>query len=353
MTGLQRGATAEQAVRDYTVVGAGAIGGTLALHLAQAGHAVTVVDADEDHVAAIREHGVRLLLTGGGVRTARVNAVTPAHLTGPLGRVLLAVKAQATERAVAGIGDHLAPEGFIVSMQNGLNEELIAARVGAKRTVGACVDFFADVVGPGVIQAGGGGALAIGETDGSRSRRVQELVADLRAAGLPAVATGNVQGYLWSKLAFGAMLVATALADAPMADLIDRHRSLMQRLAGEVLTVADSLGIVPESVDAFEPRAYGARSSVEARTRATDALVAWLRTQGKTRSGIWRDIVIRHRPTEVPVHYAPVLSHAAAAHLAVPYLEMLLARVAAVEAGDQLLGERHLNEFSERIQAGV
>ena len=55
--------------REYTVVGAGAIGGTLAWHLARAGHPVTVVDADPAHVAAIARHGI--VLERGGVREAQ------------------------------------------------------------------------------------------------------------------------------------------------------------------------------------------------------------------------------------------------------------------------------------------
>ena len=54
--------------RPYTVVGAGAIGGTIAWHLARAGHPVTVVDTDADHVAAIARDG--LVLERDGVRAA-------------------------------------------------------------------------------------------------------------------------------------------------------------------------------------------------------------------------------------------------------------------------------------------
>jgi 2-dehydropantoate 2-reductase len=318
--------------RHYVIVGAGAIGGTLGNHLARAGHGVTVVDADAEHVRHIREHGLTVV-RGDERATARVStAVTPADdEPRSVDRVLLAVKAQATGRALDWIAPRLAADGFVVSLQNGLNEAEIARRIGRERTVGAFVNLFADVVGPGEIRDGGLGALVVGELDGRDSRRVREVVADLQAWG-PAKATGNVSGYLWSKLGFGAMLVATALADAPMADLIDRHRTVMHALAAEVYAVAAAEGVVLEPFDAFDPLPY-AGSDPAGADAATDALVAWLRTQAKDRSGIWRDIAVRHRPTEVPTHYRPVLATAARHGIPTPGLERLVAQIGELEAG--------------------
>jgi len=323
----------------YVIVGAGAIGGTLGHHLARAGHEVTVVDADAEHVRAVREHG--LVVRRGEERTAApvAAALTPDE-PGPesVGRVLLAVKAQATGRALDWVAPRLAPDGFVVSLQNGLNEQIIAERVGVERTVGAFVNLFADVVGPGEIRDGGLGALVVGEVDGRDSARVREVVADLQAWG-PAQATANVSGYLWSKLGFGAMLVATALADAPMAELIDRHRGVMHALAAEVYAVAAAEGIALEPFDAFVPAPY-AGDDAAAKDAATDALVAWLRTQAKDRSGIWRDIAVRRRPTEVPTHYRPVLDRAARLGIAVPGLERMVAQIGELEAGGEMSAQR-------------
>lgn len=318
----------------YTVVGAGAIGGTLAHHLARTGHHVTVVDSDAEHVAAINDHGI-VVTRGDERRAARVEAaVTPSQSTAAdlvVDRVLLAVKAQDTDAALDWIAPRLADDGFVVSLQNGLNEDRIAQRVGDRRTVGAFVNLFADVVAPGEVRDGGAGALVIGEMDGKDSARVASVVADLQAWG-PAKATTNVPGYLWSKLGFGAMLTATALADAPMADLIDRHRDLMHALCAEVYAVAATEDVQLEPFDAFDPRPYAGADNT-ARNAATDVLVAWLRTQAKDRSGIWRDIAVRRRPTEVPTHYGPVLTLAHERGVAVPLLSAVLDDIADLERG--------------------
>lgn len=336
--------------RAYTIVGGGAIGGTLGFYLARAGHPVRIVDTDPDHVAAIRERGLRLR-TDAGDLSVGVEAVTPDAADGTAHRVLLCVKAQATEAAVDRLAPGLAPDGFVVSVQNGLNESVIAARIGAERTVGAFVDLFADVVEPGVIHDGGAGALVVGEMTGQHSTRVAQTVADLRAWG-PAEQTANVSGYLWAKLGFGAMLSATALADAPMGDLIDRYRPLMYRLAGEVFAVARTQGVALEPFDAFDPAAYLPDADAAERERATDRLVDWLRGQAKDRSGIWRDIAVRHRPVEVHDHYAPVFAAAEASRTDAPLVRAMLTRLAAVEHGHAMMSEDHLTELASHRSGG-
>ncbi|MBZ6204258.1 M20/M25/M40 family metallo-hydrolase [Streptomyces olivaceus] len=325
----------------YTVVGAGAIGGTLAFALARAGHPVTVVDTDRAHVDAIRAGG--LVVARGGTRTSvPVRAVTPDEFTGTLGRVLLSVKAQATGAAVDWIAPRLEPDGWVVSVQNGFNEDLIARVIGAHRTVAAFVNIFADVVAPGVVQDGGAGALVVGEPHGAPvGDRVRGLVADLRSWG-PAQASDNVEGYLWAKAGFGAMLAATALADAPMADLIDRHRVAMAGLTGEIFAVADRRGVALEAFDAFDPHPFRRGADPAAREAAFDRLTAWLRTQSKDRSGIWRDLAVRHRPVEVTTHYADVVEDAAREGLPVPLLRTVLDGLRELEGAPGKMSESRL-----------
>jgi 2-dehydropantoate 2-reductase len=97
----------------------------------------------------------------GSRRTARrrLNAsLTPSDpLQGVHDCVLLAVKAQHTEKALAQLAPHLSPDGVVVSLQNGLNEQRIAAAVGAQRTIGGFVNFAADYLAPGRISLGNRG----------------------------------------------------------------------------------------------------------------------------------------------------------------------------------------------------
>jgi 2-dehydropantoate 2-reductase len=268
---------------EYTVVGAGAIGGTVGARLARDRHSVLLCDADADHVAAIRERGLAL---EGPVEelTVRVDAVTPDELPAELGAVLLAVKAQHTAAALEPVRERLAPDGFVVSLQNGINEPLIASIVGEERTVGAFVNFGADWVGPGRIMVGNRAALYVGELDGRHTERLERLLRDLPDAK----ATSNILGFLWGKEAYGAMLFATAVSDLSIADALaePRYRGVFVQLAREVLAGAP----VPiEPFDGFD---------ADDLDGSIDRLVEFNRASAKTHSGIYRDLMVRKRKTE-------------------------------------------------------
>jgi 2-dehydropantoate 2-reductase len=231
----------------YVVVGSGAIGGTVGAWLVRDGHDVLFCDIDPAHVEAINRDGLTI---EGPVEqfTVRAHAVLPEDLPESVAEVLLAVKAHHTQDAVAVVAARLAPDGFVVSLQNAINEPAIADAVGAERTVGAFVNFGADYVAPGRIFLGGKGAFYVGEIDGRPSERVERLVGDLRDAE----ATENILGYLWSKEAYGAMLFATAVSDLSIADALaePRYRRLLVRLAEEMLEEAP---VEPEAFDGFDP----------------------------------------------------------------------------------------------------
>ena len=76
------------------------------------------------------------------------------------------MKAHDTEAAIDALAPFVADDGYVVSLQNGLNEQVIAERIGEQRTIGAFVNFGADYLSPGVVHYAGHGAVVVGELDG-------------------------------------------------------------------------------------------------------------------------------------------------------------------------------------------
>jgi 2-dehydropantoate 2-reductase len=285
-----------------TVYGAGAIGGTTGAALARAGHDVLLVDSYAAHVDAINAEGITVERRD-GVTTTRVPAVTPAGLGGDLALVLLAVKSHHTTAALGELGPRLAPGGTIVSLQNGLSEEQIAEAVGPARTVGCLVNWAADWTAPGRILHGGHGAFVLGELDGRITARVRELAALLSVVEETPV-TDNIWGYKWAKLIYGALLFATAVVDAHVYEVVERSPGVQDALVGivgEGIAVADKAGVRVEPFDEFDPAWYRAAvaGDVAARDRAMGAIAAHYRRHTKTKTGIWRDLAVRKRKTEV------------------------------------------------------
>jgi 2-dehydropantoate 2-reductase len=272
----------------YVVLGCGAIGGTVAAGLARDGHDVLVSDADPAVVEAINQRGLRI---EGPIEnfTVMVPAVLPQDLPERLdGPVLLAVKSQHTAAAVASLAGRVQGDGYVVSLQNGLNADQIADAVGPERVVEAFVNFGADVIDSGVVLRGSRETFMIGELDGTITERVKALAADIADSKI----TEHIMGYLWGKEAYGAMLAAIAVSDLSIADGLEdpAYTPLMVAVAREVL---DQAPVTPMPFDGFDP------GDIEG---SLPALVAFNRRSAKTHSGIYRDLMVRHRPTEVPAH---------------------------------------------------
>jgi 2-dehydropantoate 2-reductase len=322
------------------VWGAGAIGGTLGAYLARAGHDVTLVDIVAEHVAVINRSG--LTISGPiAAFTTPLPAFTPDTLRGAWDTIILATKAQHTVAAARALLPHLTPAGCVISAQNGLNELAIAAAVGEARTVGAFVNFGADYLEPGSILYGGRGTVMVGEAFGDPSRRVSPRVLGVRDAWRDfderAAATPNIWGYLWGKEAYGAMLFATALTNDSIADCLARpeYRPLYIALAREILAVARSRGVYPEAFDGFDPAAYLPDAPAGAAEQSLDHLVAHNRKSAKTHSGIWRDLAVRKRPTEVDAQLGIVVALGAEAGVPAPLTSAVVKLIHEVERGER------------------
>ncbi len=314
--------------------GGGAIGGTLAAYWARAGLDVLMVDIDVDHVERSRTEGLAIT---GPVETFRqqVPSATPGEVVGCFERIVLAVKAQHTTEALPMLAPHLAADGFVLSAQNGLNELAIAETVGAERTMGAFVNFGADWHGPGEILYGNRGAVVVGEIDGATRARTRAMHDLLRLFEPDAVLTDDIWGYLWGKLGYGAMLFGTALTNDSMADnFADPDRApAWIALAREVMAVAAVRGVRPRGFNGFDPAAFAPGASRTAAEASVAALAEFNRHTAKTHSGIWRDLAVRKRRTEVDAQVGIVARLGAEAGIDTPALRRLSELIHDIEEG--------------------
>jgi len=332
--------------------GAGAIGGTLGAYWARAGVPVLLVDIVADHVEACRTTGLAIT---GPVEDFRqvVPAVTPQELTGTYSRIVLAVKAGATEAALAALKPHLAADGFVLSAQNGLNEITIAKTVGEARTMGCFVNFGADWHGPGEILYGNRGAVVVGELNGAMSERVREMHRLLAIFEPDAVLTDNIYGYLWGKLAYGAMLFGTALTnDSMSANFADPQRlPVWLALGREVGAVAAARGVTSLGFGAFDPAVFapGAPDGPQVET------IAWLADYtsktAKTHSGIWRDLAVRKRKTEGQAQIGIISWLGREVGVATPALELLVSLIQDIEDGHRPMSLDTLKVLIEQCRS--
>jgi 2-dehydropantoate 2-reductase len=330
-----------------TIVGAGAIGGSAGAYLAAAGHDVLLVDRAADHVAAITEQGLRI--TGvRGERVVRVKACTPADLRGPLEFVIIAVKGQFTSAALETVVPLLAPHGFVVSMQNGLNEEEIAQAIGAERALGCLVHYGAYYIGPGHIELGSEHEIYFGELDGQITPRLT-MIAEVMRAVMPSTPTDNIWGWKWTKLAFGSLNFAGALLDVPLYEALQRtaFRPTFGAVVTEAVRVAYSLGHsrLP-AYDTFRPGPFADGYGAEADDVFETLAVPEVGTIQHF-TGIQRDLIVRKRKTEVDQIPGAIAAKAAQAGVAVPFHAEVIRQIKEVEDGQRQLGWHNIEELAE------
>ena len=318
--------------------GAGAIGGTLGAYWARNGHDVLLVDKDADHVAAMKATGLAI---EGPVEafTQAVQAALPAEVTGRFRRIVLAVKAHHTEEATRQLLPHLADDGYILSAQNGLNELTIARLAGAQRTMGCFVNFGADYLAPGRIMRGNRAAVVVGELDGAQTPRVREMHALLQEFEPDAVLTSDIWAYLWGKLGYGALLFGTALTNESIADALasPRHLPVYRQLGNEVMAVAAAKGVTPTGFNGFDPKAFAPGGDAAPLQASIDTMVAFNRGSAKSHSGIWRDLAVRKRKTEVDAQIGIICSIGQEVGVPTPGLARLVSLIHAIEDGERPL----------------
>ena len=283
------------------VYGAGAIGGVVGAGMVANGEDIVLIDAVPEHVDAMNAKGLRVegIL---GDTTVPVRAALPAAARGPFDVVFLAVKSQHTDAALDVVEGLIGPSSAVVSLQNGINEPGIVARIGRERTIGAMVDFSADYEEPGRIVRGRRGNIFVGELDGTMTERLERIRQALGHA-VPTHATDNIMGFVWAKLVKGSLDATTALVDASIGDVrgsITYRRALVEVIREGVL-VARAEGVKVEAFDHFDPEPFVDTSP--AGLEASYAVLAGM-AQGavgdlKVRTGYWRDIMIRRRKTEI------------------------------------------------------
>ena len=333
------------------VWGGGASGGTIAAYWARAGIDVLLVDIESDHVTTCRSRGLEI---SGPVDefVVRIPAVTPDEVLGRFSRVILAVKAQHTRAAIEMIRPHLTADGFVVSAQNGLNELTISEVVGKGATIGAFVNFGADWHGPGQVLFGNRGAVVVGEIDGTVGGRTEEMHQLLQVFEPDAVLTDNIWGYLWGKLAYGAMLFATAINNDSMADnFANPSRSeLWVAIGREVMGLATKRGIQPVGFNGFNPMAYlpGA-SDLEAQA-SIEEMAEFNRGSAKTHSGIWRDLAVRKRKTEVTEQLGVLVQLANEVEYDVPLITTIIDLIHDIEDGVRDMSDETFAVLLNRCQ---
>jgi 2-dehydropantoate 2-reductase len=309
------------------IVGAGAIGGMLAVKLAQAGAQVSVV-ARGAHLQAIQERGLTLIGEDHSEHTARLPASARLADLGVADVVVLGMKAHQVAAVAPDLKHVLGSGTRVVTTQNGVpwwyfsglggpyaEQRLesvdpggvIAAHIDVARVI-ACIAYpAAEIAAPGVIRHIEGNRFSLGELDGTRSPRLRELSELLHSAGFRAPISSDIRSEIWLKLwgncSFNPI---SALTHATLADICDDP--LTEQLSANVMREAQAIG-----------DKLGVRFLVSLEKR-----IAGARAVGQHKTSMLQDVEAG-RPLELEALVGAVLELGRITSTPTPYLESLYA----------------------------
>ena len=247
------------------IVGAGAIGGYMAVRIANAGHNVSVI-ARGPHLAAIKDRGMKLIEENDEFVAENLTATEFVGELGPMDVVLLALKAHQIVPIVNDMSVLLGPNTVIVTLQNGIPwwyfqnfsgdyanrvvetvdpGGLLFNSIDPDRLIG-CIAYPATTISkPGVIQHIEGNRFPVGELSGMKTERVQ-MVSDLFAeSGFKSRIIDDIRSEIWLKL--WGNLTFNPISALPHSTLVDicqfpLTRQLVAKMMTEAQTVGERLG---------------------------------------------------------------------------------------------------------------
>ncbi len=231
----------------FAIMGAGGVGGYFGGRLAAAGADVTFI-ARGAHLAAIREHGLRIESANGDAHVQPAEATDDIAAIGPVDFVFFTVKLWDTESAGEAIRPLVGPETAVISFQNGVvAADTLAGILGAGQVMGGVAAIGATIAEPGLIRHTGSMAgLTFGELDDSRSARAEALLEACESAGFDAAIADDIHKAIWGKLVFlAAMSGMTALTRHSIGPIRadSETRALLRAAMEETVALARAKGV--------------------------------------------------------------------------------------------------------------
>jgi 2-dehydropantoate 2-reductase len=356
--------------KRIAMLGAGAVGGYVGAGLAAAGRDVTLIDFWHEHVEAIRARGLEISgMEGDGTQVVHADTLHFHEISGlarraPIDIAFVSVKSYDTEWVTTMIRPYLAPGGFVVSLQNCVNEECIVSVVGWGRTVGCVVSRISVALfEPGRIRRtaekgkAGHTVFKFGEVHGRSTKRVEELAALLAPIDSAAVTT-NLWGERWSKLSQNSMRGPLAAASGLNSKGVDRNdtlRPLALRIGCEAALIGQANGFRFDRIDSLDASLFLRAGTGDADAFAELDRLTIEKAQKDTRGEMQRPSMgqdmMKGRRTEIDFMNGFIIDKGRGVGLPAPTNSLVLDAVKRVERGEIAASPDNFSAESSKLAA--
>jgi len=339
--------------KNVLIIGGGAIGGITGAALTKQGVDVIVLDTDLDGVRRMRSgleiscgEGVKNPIMGAREIEIPINAMLPQEFKGEADVILLCVKSQYTQKALAPVLS-ISESVPIVSLQNGINEEKIVELVGGERVFGCVIFWGATNLAPGRLKQTAEGGFTIGKWPKGSSQATQDIARMLNKVA-PTEASNNIIGHIWNKLLINVSMTGTGtIAGYTYGEVLDDKLAL--RIALTVLTetynVGKALGMKFEKIIEVYPSAIIGLIQNDYNF-ASEVIKGAFSENKDIRPSLLQDIE-KVRKTEIDFLNGYVAKKGKEEGISVPVNEMITDLVKQIEAGKRLPSTDNLKELRD------
>jgi 2-dehydropantoate 2-reductase len=224
---------------NILVIGTGALSTLFAARLSEAGHHVSMLGTWKDGIQALNQNGARVSELNGKERAFKVYATDNPSEVNDVKHAIVLVKSWQTKRVAEKLKGILAPDGMVLTLQNGLgNRETLARDLGAERVALGVTTTGATLLGPGLVKVGGEGVISL-----EQNQALGPLEAALRSSNFNLQIVRDAKSLVWGKLIINAAInPLTALLQVPNGELLSHPlaRKAMNALAWEATEVAQA-----------------------------------------------------------------------------------------------------------------
>src|SRR6202035_2395406 len=349
--------------KKIAVVCTGAVGGYAGAHMVQAGEDVTFIDFWPEHVEHMKQHGLTITHIREvepftvPVRALHITELQHLSKEKPVDIAFVCTKSYDTAWAAMMIKQYLAPDGYIVSLQNCMNEETIAGVVGWGKTWGSVPSSITvELHAPGQVRRAAGKSgtrhtvFRVGEVHGRVTDRAKEVCA-LVANADSAMVTENLWGERWSKLVTNVMGNGLSPCTGMISrDMIknDAIRHFSTRLGSEAIRVGQALGYTFDEVSHMDPEtlARAGEGDPAAQKEIDDHRLAEANRPGggEHRPSMGQDMV-KGRRTEIQFLNGFVVREGKKVGIEAPTNAVLTDIVTRVERGELKPDPKHITDL--------